>query len=461
MTASLISPAPRPGAAPPGDYQFPRFERRCLENGLEVVVAPVTKLPVLTVAAIVDAGSVCDPRGEAGVARLTAKLLLEGTAESDGGELTERFERLGATVEAQADWDAAAVSVTALSDNAGPTFALLGEVLRSPAFRDREVERLKAERHAELLQLRAEPRGLADEFFSRTLYEAGSRYALPDGGDETSVAALSRASVGAFYASRYAPAATTIVVVGDVTADAAERLARATLGDWKGTTPARLSTSDRPARLARAAHLVAKADAPQSELRIGHVGLPRKHPDYFPAVVMNAVLGGLFNSRINLNLREAHGYTYGAFSAFEWRRQSGPFAVSTAVKSDVTDAAAREVLLEIDRIRAEPIGDDELSLATSYLDGVFPIRYETTAAIAAALGMLVVHGLSGDYFDRYRARVRGVTKEHVLEAARKYLRPEELQMVVVGDPATVRGPLEALRFGPLYVLDTQGRVVDA
>ena len=202
--------------------------------------------------------------------------------------------------------------------------------------------------------------------------------------------------------------------------------------------------------------IISKSDAPQSELRIGHVGIPRNHPDFFPVNVMNSVLGGLFNSRINLNLREVHGYTYGAFSGFDWRRQAGPFVVHTAVKSDVTDAAAREILLEIDRIQAEPISAEELSLATSYLDGVFPIRFESTASIAAALATLVIHGLPEDYYDRYRERVRSMTADQILAAAQHYLKPDALQMVVVGDPTAVRASLDAMHFGPLSVYDTQG-----
>jgi len=182
---------------------------------------------------------------------------------------------------------------------------------------------------------------------------------------------------------------------------------------------------------------VTKADAPQSEVRVGHVGLPRRHPDYFDVTVMNAVLGGLFSSRINLNLREAHGYTYGAFSAFEWRRASGPFMVHTAVKSDVTGAAVHEILKEIERIRASEIDEAELTLATSYLDGVFPIRYETTNAIAAALANLVIHDLPETYYDEYRARVRSVTTAGVLRAAQQHLHPEQLRIVVVGDPAVI------------------------
>jgi zinc protease len=165
----------------------------------------------------------------------------------------------------------------------------------------------------------------------------------------------------------------------------------------------------------------------------------------------------LFNSRVNLNLREAHGYTYGAFSAFDWRREAGPFLVHTAVRSDVTDAAAREIIGEIDRMRAEAISAEELSLATSYLDGVFPIRFESTAAIAAALSVLSLFALPEDYYDTYRERVTAVSADQVLEAARRYLHPESLQMVVVGDPTAIRGPLDAMHFGPLSLYDVGGQ----
>jgi len=169
---------------------------------MEVVVAPVRKLPIATVVALVDAGAVCDQRGREGVAALTAELLLEGTLTSTGAELVDRFERLGASVEASADWDGAAVTLTALREHLGPAVALLGEVLRSPAFPQREVERLKAERLAERLQLRAEPRGLADELFARFLYERNSRYSHPEGGSEESVDAITRDDVQRFYESR-------------------------------------------------------------------------------------------------------------------------------------------------------------------------------------------------------------------------------------------------------------------
>ena len=451
-----MSAATRPQPAPPRAYHFPAFERRTLPNGVRLVVAPVRKLPIVTALLVVESGAVAEPEGREGLAQLTAKLLLEGTTSSDGAELTDRVERLGASIDAYADWDAAVVRLSVLASRLEPAMRLLGEIVLEPAFAEREVERLKAEQLAELLQQRAEPRGLADEMFARFTYEAGSRFARPADGSERSVAAIEREDVRRFYDARYRAGGLTLVLAGDVGVDQAQALAEATFGAMPRGEVAPATTTDRPARTGRAVHIVAKEDAPQSELRVGHVGLPRRHPDYFPTVVMNALLGGLFSSRINLNLREAHAYTYGARSEFDWRRQAGPFVVSTAVKSDVTEAASREILHEIDRMRAEPVRDDELSLATSYLDGVFPIRYETTASIASALAGLVIHDLPADWFDAYRSHVRGVTAAAVRDVAERHLHPDRLQIVVVGDPAVVRAPLESLAFGPVALYDATG-----
>jgi zinc protease len=426
---------------------------------MQLVVAPVRKLPIATVIAHVEAGAVCGYRGREGIARLTAELLLEGTQKNDGVELVERFERLGTSVDTSADWDGTVVTLTALQEQLGPAIQLLAEVLRSPAFPQREVERLKGERLAELLKLRTEPRGLADEMFTRVLYEPSSQYALPEGGTEASVSAITREDVERFYTWRYRPGGVTLIIAGDVSADDAERIAMEAFSDWSGGSPELCNASDKPARNSRALHIVSKPDAKQSELRIGNVGLPRNHPDYYAAVVTNAVLGGLFSSRINLNLREKHGYTYGAFSHIDWRRQAGPFVVSTAVQSEVTAPAAKEALAEIERIRADRVSVDELSLATSYLDGVFPIRYETTDAIAGALATLVQYGLPDDFYDTYREHMRAITTDDVLRVAQTHLRPPEMQMLAVGDPDAVRAPLEAIGFGPITVYDTEGQVL--
>jgi zinc protease len=443
------SAPPRPARPVPGaprDYHFPHFERAALSNGLRIIVAPSHRLPIVTVLAVTDAGALWDAAGRAGTATLTARLLLEGAGSLDGAELTERFEQLGATIESGADWDAAVTSMTVTSAHLAKAMELFATVLREPSFRPREVERIKAERLSDILQLRAEPRGLADEAFEAAVYHSSSRYATSLGGTETSVSAVIVDDIRALYEARYSPTTTTLIVTGDVTLDAARKLAETSLGTWSGTARAGALRADRAARDSRATHHVIRPDSPQSEIRIGHVGVPRTHKDYFDLVVMNAILGGLFNSRINLNLREAHAYTYGAFSAFDWRRDAGPLVVSTAVRTDVTAKAIAEVVSEIDRMRREPVGEQELSLATSYLDGVFPIRYETTAAVAGALANQVIFGLPDDYFDTYRSHLRRVTAASVHEVAKNHLHSDRLQAVVVGDPS-VADELRGLSFG--------------
>lgn len=410
----------------------------------------------MTVSLVADGGAVAEPAGQEGVARLTARALLEGTRGRTGDALSESLERLGASLEADAEWDSGSLSMTVLASRLSDAMALVAEIVLDPALPERELERLKAERLAEILQRRTEPRGLADDMFARFVYASNSRYAIPEAGSAVSVSGIRREDVAAFHGARYRPGSTTAIIVGDVTVDDALRVMRARFGGWPSRRAPVAEADDRPARRTRAVHLVEKVDAPQSELRIGHVGLSRTHPDYFSALVMNMLLGGLFSSRINLNLREAHGYTYSAFSSFDWRRQAGPFVVASAVRSDVTAAAAQEVMTEVDRMRAEKVSTEELSLATSYLAGVFPIRYETTAAIARALGAMVVYGLPGNYFDTYRDRVLAVSTSDVLRAAREFLHPEELQLVAVGDPAAMREPLAAMNLGPLQSYDTEG-----
>jgi zinc protease len=443
--------AVRPTPGPAREYHFPRFITRRLENGITVIVATVTKLPLVSVATVIDATALLDPPGQEGTAELTAQALREGTASRSGVQLALDLEKLGTSLEAGADWDSTVASLTVLRRNLGEAFGIFAETLKSPAFREKDVERLKAERLAERMQLLDEPRGLADESFSRFLYEPGSRYAAPASGTSRSVSAISHHDVSAFYRKNYLPGATTIIFAGDLTIDEAVALVQSGLGSWTGQKVTEVGRVDRPIRTTRAVEIVAKPDAAQSELRIGHVGVPRTHPDYFHIVVMNAVLGGLFSSRINLNLREKHGYTYGASSYYDWRRQSGPFVISTAVQSEVTAAAISETLREIDGMREREIGTDELTLATSYLEGVFPIRYETTSAIAGALANMVTFGLPEDYFDTYRGNIATVTTADVLAAARAHVRPDELQVVVVGNPDVVRESIDKLSIGPLTI----------
>lgn len=441
----------RPKSGPARRYHFPDFHDEVLPSGIRLVTAPVKKLPLATVLVVVDAGSVSEPRGKEGIASLTAAGLLEGTSRFDGAELAEKFEQLGTSLESGADWDSAVIKITALSDQLEEAAGLLGEVISSPVFPDREIERLKAERLAEILQLESEPRGLADEKFSEFLYSPESRYSRPDEGSTESVSALSREDVEQFYRSNYRAGTTTVIVAGDVTPEQTRALVTDAFRNWPSGSAQKPQLTTAARIKGRHVHIVHKPEAPQSELRVGHVGLPRRHPDFFPTMVMNAVLGGLFGSRINLNLREVHGYTYGASSYYDWRRGAGPFVVSTAVESEVTSPALTEILLEIDRIRSDRISDEELFLARDYLEGVFPIRYETTTAIASALATLVIHDLPPDYYDTYRKNINSVSADAVLEAAISHLHPSELQTVIVGDVKKIHGALADSKFGEVLV----------
>ncbi len=442
-----MTPHPRPEAGMPGSYEFPRTTRFALANGLRAIVASMHRLPLVSVIAVVDAGAAGDTAGREGLAMLTAAALAEGTADRDGPALTDAFERLGTTMDSGAEWDDATVQLTVTPARFDDAMALLAEVVMAPRFAEGDVERLKSERLAELLQEQVEPRGLADERFARVVYAPASRYARPAGGSPATVRALDASQARASHVLRYGSTTTTLIVTGDVTPEAVHAVVERRFGAWSRAVEPTPPVHAGARTTERAVHVVAKADAPQSELRVGHVGLPRGHRDYFSVVVMNAVLGGLFSSRINLNLREKHAYTYGAHSGFDWRRAAGPFVVATAVKTEVTDAAVREILREIDQIRDAAVTADELDLATKYLAGVFPIRYETTGAVASALAVATVYELPDDYFSTYRGRISAVTRGDVLAAARAHLRPEALQILAVGDATTITEPLAALQLG--------------
>ena len=455
-----MSQAVRPSAGPARAYAFPRTERHVLSNGMVLHVAVLRRLPVVSALFMVDAGAECDRPEKAGLAALTVESLAEGTAIHDADSLASAFERLGGSLDTDIAWNRAEGSTTVLTPRFDAALRLVGEVVRTPVFPPHDVARLRDERLAELLQQRTEPRGLADDMFARFVYSEESRYALPDGGDERTVRTLTRSDVQAHYSAYFTPARASLIIAGDVEGETVRALAEDVFGSWavEGSAPDTVQVSS--AHSGRGVHLVEKRDAPQSELRIGHRTVPRRHPDYYAITVMNAILGGLFNSRINLNLREAHAYTYGAFSMVDWRRYGSTFEVSTAVRSDVTAAAVQEVMAEIDRMRETRVDPAELSLAVDYLTGVFPIRFESTAAIVDAIAAREAHGLEPDYYDTYRERMSAITADDVLSAAQRHLDPAHLQIVAVTDARAVRASLEALNLGRIAVYNTDGSAAD-
>jgi zinc protease len=447
MTAAF-PPRPQPGA--PRDYHFPTQHRQPLAHGATLVVAPQPRVPLVSVLFVFHAaGADADPGGQEGLAALTASLLLEGTTTRSGQALTDAFEALGSSLAAGADWDAATVGFTVQPRHLAAAMALATEVVRAPAFPDDELRRLQGEHASDRLQVLTEPRALAELASQWCLYEPIARYRRPISGTTASVGAISVEQVRSFWHTRYTAGALTIIVAGDVDAATAERLSAPVVAAWDAPPPPPVAIHTAARYAMPRLHLVHRADAPQSELRLTRVGVPRVHPEYFARTLMNAVFGGLFSSRINLNLRERNGYTYGAHAGFDWRRSAGPWSASTAVGTDVTVAAARELLAEVQLMREAPITGDELSLATSFLVGVFPLRFESTQAVASALASQRILGLPLDYYDTYRAAISGVSTSEIHRVAIEHFEPSALQLIVVGDGLKLRDALAALEFGPL------------
>ncbi len=435
----------RPGPGAPRPYRLPAFSRSTLPNGVEVLIAPFYRLPVVTIRVVVEAGATADSPGRAGEAWLTAKSLAEGTHGHNADEIILGIERLGGELEPETDWNDISVSTTIRSTSAADALALMSELVCTPLFPEAGVARNRSEQIAEREQARLDPRQHADEMFAHVAYDHRARFALPEAGEIATIHKFDHTTAHAFHRASFGPEQTCVIVVGAVDHDTTLAQVGDSLGTWDGGGAVHSADNvDRPAEHT-AVHVVDRSGASQTELRLGHVGIPRLHPDYFAAVAMNSVLGGLFSSRINLNLREKHGFTYGAFSAFDWRVQSGPFMISTAVQTDATAPAIREILAEIERMREARISEEERSLAVNFLAGVFPIRYETTAAIAAGLAAMRVFGLPADYFETYRERVLAVTADDVLGVAQRHLHPTKLQILALGDARAIETQLPSLQ----------------
>ena len=438
---------PQPGAIRP--FHFPATSRSVLGNGLTTLVAARNALPVVTLRLTVAAGATTEAGGEEGLATLAASALEGGTRRLSGEALAWELERLGLQLETWATWDALHLSCTAVGEQLPAALALLAEVARAPAFPDGEVTRMRGEHLAELLQRQVEPRALADDMASRFLFSEASPYARPLLGRRTALEQLDGRRIRDFHERGFTPGASALILAGDVDPDTAVALIEKSFGDWTGAVPQSPDVPAEPRLRDLNLQLVDRPGAVQSELRIGHVGVARSHPDYFSLLVMNAILGGAFTSRLNLCLRERHGFTYGVRSAFAFRRAPGPFIIQTAVGTEVTVHAIQETLRELEQLLNDGPTDAEVSSARDYLAGIFPLELQTTEQLAGKLAELVVHDLPDDYFEHYRARILAVTAGDVLRVARDHVRPAELTIVVVGEADALEPELAAAGLAPV------------
>ncbi len=447
MTPIDRSRIPRVG--PPPQVTLPPVQRRTLSNGLTVLVVEKRELPVVDVALVTRAGAHADTSDVAGRASLAADLLDDGTATRSALQIAEAADLLGASLHTQATWDETETGLHVLSPRLGPAIELLVDVALRPAYAESEVERKRKERLAAIVQEQDEPRIVASHAFGRAVYGTSHPYGAPVGGTRDSVSALTRDTLAEFHADRQRPGNAFLVAVGDVDADELARALERVLSGWVDAAVPEYRTPAPETRPETTIHIVDRPGAPQSELRIGHSGPGRGTPDYFPLLVLNTIFGGAFTSRLNSRLREEKGFTYGAGSGFAFRRDGGPFIASSAVFTGASAEAVGIVLYEMQRIREERVGEQELERAKNYLALGLPRRMETTADILRIVSEQELHGLGDRYYDEYVERVRAVTADDVLRVAQEHFDPEHATIVVAGDRASIAAPLESLGVGPV------------
>jgi len=411
---------------------------------------------------IVDAGAVHEPAARAGLATLTGTLLSEGTRQLTGPQLAERMERLGAQFQTGGGANTGFVTVTALKSAFPEAMKLAASTVTEPAFPAAEFERIRGQAVAAFLQGRATVEGLASENFARAVYAAGAPYGRPSGGTAATLRSLTRADVVEWHRARYAPATTTLLLVGDVGADEARRLAAEAFGAWRGTarrTPPPASTL-RPVQGTRVI-LVDRPGSVQSAIRVGHGALGADDPDFFRMTALTQVLGGAFNARINQNLRERHGWTYGAFANLSALLGTGTMIVSSSVRTNATDSALVESVNEFRRLARETVPGEEMQGALGNLVGSFPASVQTVQGLRDRVTMAITTGLPADFHATYRERLAAVTPAGAHAAAARVLRPDAPTVVVVGDLRSVESRVRAERGATcLYLRDPDGHLVE-
>lgn len=442
-----------PTLPPASPMTAPLVEKFELTNGIKVWLIRRPQVPMLSFSVLLDAGQDQDPEGQFGLASFTADLLKEGAAGRTALEVSDALEILGAELATGSARDYATISLSVPSARFSEALDIVSDLARRPDFPPQEVERLRAERLTDLLEARDQPSALVDAVFSATLYPPTHRYSTRADGKEAFLKSLQREQVLEFHKTYYRPDRATILLAGDVSREQAESLLQAKFGDWtgQGESVAPTFPTVKPVT-SRRVLLVDKPGAAQTTIRIGRVGVARNTADYYPLRVLETVLGGSFTSRLNQNLREKNGYTYGARSTFVMPKQPGPFFAGADVQTDKTGPALEEFFRELEAI-TEPIPEAELNKAKNYLALSFPQAFETNDDLVSMLRAVVVYGLPLEYFESFMSRIQKVTAAQVQEVAKKYVTPEQMVIVLVGDKAQVLPQLENLQLGPVEIVE--------
>ena len=448
-----------PALGPAPALRVPAAQTARLSNGLEIVVLPMHEVPIVNVSLIIGAGSVRDPRDLPGLATFTANMLDEGAGRRSALEIADESAFLSAQLNTAAAAEWATVSVHTPKRQLNAVLDLMADVVLRPTFPDSEIIRQRDLRRTAILQLRDQPTAQAPIAFNAILFGAEHPYGWPSGGTEASTGLLDRARVEQFYRTYYRPNNARMILVGDITLGEARQLITARFGSWQRGTVAAAPSPTAPPAGSRTFYLVDKPGAAQSVIRIGHLGVPRSNPDFYALRVMNTILGGSFTSRLNQNLRETRGYTYGASSSFTMRRLAGPFQAAASVVTAKTDSSLIEFFKELRRIRDSLVPDEELNKAKSYIALGMPGDFETTQGTAGQFLDLLSNDLPLDTYSRYIARINAVTAADVQRVARQYIDPEHFAIVVVGDRSQIEAGIRALNEGPVSIRDLWGQEI--
>jgi zinc protease len=448
-----------PPAGPQPKLSLPVPASFALSNGAKVYLVEDHSLPVISVNLIDRAGSVDNPQGKAGLAAFTANMLTQGSARRSATQVASDAATIGATLDATAAMDNADVSMQALSNNTAAVFDLLSDITLHPAFQTEEVERIRAQRLTSILEEADRPVYANLRVGFRVLY-GDHPYGYRSVGTTDAVKSITRDELAQFWSEHYSPANASLFLAGDITQEEAHKLAEKYLGAWKAqATESEVPFPPLPPPPSRKIVIVDKPGSPQTVLIAFGQGPPRSTPQYAAADVMNSVLGGLFSSRINMNLREKNGYTYGAFSAFAYYRDGGVFYAGALVRTDVTAPATRELFNELNRIRTDPPTPAELKLAEDNGLRSLPGQFETVKDTAGLMSGIFTYGLPNDYYAKLPNEYLKLTPDAVEKTALDYVHPDNLIVVAVGDRGKIQSGLEKLDLGPIELRNENGDLV--
>ncbi|MGO9603307.1 MAG: M16 family metallopeptidase [Candidatus Binataceae bacterium] len=408
------------------------IKRMTLSNGAVLLVSEEHQLPMVTVAIALDAGARHDPEGKAGLATLTAESVHQGTKELSAAELNQKIDFMGSSLSVGAEHDYATASFTSLKKYEKDTLALLAGLLTAPGLRDADIERKRAEQVAQIKAQEEEPGYIGGVAFAKGLY-GNTPYGQPAGGSAESVSKLTSADVRDFYRDYYKLGSAIIAVTGDVTADEVKALLEQELSGPKGDVPVQPEPVVSPLAKGLNVKLIDR-NVQQANVMLGFVGIARSNPDFYKVQVMNYILGGgMFASRLMKVVRSKAGLAYHVASIFDARKFPGPFAVVLQTKNKSANEAIKLVLQQMREIQEAPVSDDEINNAKKFLIGSFPLKIDRQSQIAGFMLQIELDGLGLDYADKYPQLIQAVTKQDVLDVARKYLHPDDALLVAVAD----------------------------